>query len=1087
MDAVNMVQPEGASFCSLFQEFLLIDIDPTQAAASALKAIAAPPPPPVERSEQLTQSSANTVETGDRGGSLSTVPSHIPSAAPAAADSSARLLLARAMCTAEKYLISAVSSSKEERGEGGNNTIEEEEGMREEEPAEGRRDCVKRSAAEATEGAAVGEDSVSEEGRRMRGRWYAEEMECEGEVLQGEEDDRRRKKREVTQEEEEEEVMVDSSKLTDEQRRQLPSRAAEVTCIGDYFSSFYAINRSFVRHQPAPHPTGVVVGEIYAEDCCIDWDLLEAFYQRLAANSLKEGIYKVVRENISKMLSQIQGKCSKMCYPSQLRFVLILLENPLICDSLDKAFVEDIFSCVTRLSPECRETLVKWYRHVPLKHFRRHLITTQHMLTIHLLNCQCTGGFEGLFLGSVFTSGAVAMLKVLYCANVLRETETFAKGCWTQSSDCLNYVDFYNDAVNSMQKLLAYDFSQWVANESAEAGDYTFGFLANGFIIDAANKANILKRLAGIQQNQQARQAVWNSLPFMLLGIAQTVPAPYLVLNIRRDHIIQDALHQLAGRSNLFHSSTPELAAVTAPSPREAAALAVQTASTAALGSDGNNAAAAVTTDAIPSACTTRSGSISTANADTTVSGTMSAAASSSTAVSSDSIGATTITTASGTAADGPGGAVSPSALDALYAIVGSSPATSHAPHIDAAPDVNEQSSLLPGSANATSTSTATSSSSTSSRGPTIEATPPTTSAATARGGPADGRQSPQGFARFSRSRVRDNGTGGELRKQLKVQFRGEMGVDEGGVTKEFFQLLVQELFNPDYGMFKHYEEQRLVWFHSDSLEHDSQFELIGIVLGLAMYNGVILNVHFPLAIYKKLLDVPVDFADLTEIQPQVAKSMRCLLTMNAQEVEDLSLTFSTSVESFGCFRQVSLDSIRLPDEPVTIDNRQEYVASFLDYFLNSSIAPQFCAFYRGFHRCCQTDGLHLFRPEELRQAVVGSDDDFDFESLQKVARYQDGYTNESATVHLFWDVVHNLSQEQKKNLLMFITGSDRIPIRGLSSMQLTIGRQGPDSDRLPTAHTCFNYLLLPDYQDKEKLGRLLKIALENAQGFGLQ
>lgn len=41
-----------------------------------------------------------------------------------------------------------------------------------------------------------------------------------------------------------------------------------------------------------------------------------------------------------------------------------------------------------------------------------------------------------------------------------------------------------------------------------------------------------------------------------------------------------------------------------------------------------------------------------------------------------------------------------------------------------------------------------------------------------------------------------------DLKKQLVVEFEGEQGVDEGGVSKEFFQLIVEEIFNPDYGMF---------------------------------------------------------------------------------------------------------------------------------------------------------------------------------------------------------------------------------------------------------------------------------------------
>lgn len=39
-----------------------------------------------------------------------------------------------------------------------------------------------------------------------------------------------------------------------------------------------------------------------------------------------------------------------------------------------------------------------------------------------------------------------------------------------------------------------------------------------------------------------------------------------------------------------------------------------------------------------------------------------------------------------------------------------------------------------------------------------------------------------------------------DLKKQLIVEFEGEQGVDEGGVSKEFFQLIVEQIFNPDYG-----------------------------------------------------------------------------------------------------------------------------------------------------------------------------------------------------------------------------------------------------------------------------------------------
>lgn len=62
-----------------------------------------------------------------------------------------------------------------------------------------------------------------------------------------------------------------------------------------------------------------------------------------------------------------------------------------------------------------------------------------------------------------------------------------------------------------------------------------------------------------------------------------------------------------------------------------------------------------------------------------------------------------------------------------------------------------------------------------------------------------------------------------------------------------------------------------------------------------------------------------------------------------------------------------------------------------------------------------------------------------------------------------------------------------RAPVEGLAALKLTIQRGGPDTDRLPTSHTCFNVLLLPEYVSQEKLRNRLLTAIENAQGFGLK
>jgi ubiquitin-protein ligase E3 A len=79
------------------------------------------------------------------------------------------------------------------------------------------------------------------------------------------------------------------------------------------------------------------------------------------------------------------------------------------------------------------------------------------------------------------------------------------------------------------------------------------------------------------------------------------------------------------------------------------------------------------------------------------------------------------------------------------------------------------------------------------------------------------------------------------------------------------------------------------------------------------------------------------------------------------------------------------------------------------------------------------------------------------------------------------------MSINEKKKLLQFVTGSDKIPVTGLKSLTFKIQKNGSDSDRLPTSHTCFGVMLLPAYSSKEKMSRMLDLAVGNSQGFGLR
>uniref|UniRef100_A0A8D0G4C5 HECT-type E3 ubiquitin transferase n=1 Tax=Sphenodon punctatus TaxID=8508 RepID=A0A8D0G4C5_SPHPU len=335
----------------------------------------------------------------------------------------------------------------------------------------------------------------------------------------------------------------------------------------------------------------------------------------------------------------------------------------------------------------------------------------------------------------------------------------------------------------------------------------------------------------------------------------------------------------------------------------------------------------------------------------------------------------------------------------------------------------------------------------------------------------------------------------GDLKKKLKVTFVGEAGLDMGGLTKEWFLLLIRQIFHPDYGMFTYHKDSHCHWFSSFKCDNYSEFRLL---MGLAVYNSITLDIRFPPCCYKKLLSPPivpcdqstpvgissVGLDDLDQIMPELAHGLNELLSYEGNVEEDFYSTFQVFQEEFGVIKTYTLkpggDKI-----PVTNQNRKEYVQLYVDFLLNKSIYKQFAAFYCGFHSVCASYALMLLRPEEVEILVCGSPE-LDMHALQKHTQY-DGYQKTDPTIRYFWEVVLAFPLELQKKLLHFTTGSDRVPVGGMTDLNFKISRSEVSTDWLPVAHTCFNQLCLPPYKNKKELKQKLTIGISNGEGFGLE
>jgi E3 ubiquitin-protein ligase HECTD2 len=306
--------------------------------------------------------------------------------------------------------------------------------------------------------------------------------------------------------------------------------------------------------------------------------------------------------------------------------------------------------------------------------------------------------------------------------------------------------------------------------------------------------------------------------------------------------------------------------------------------------------------------------------------------------------------------------------------------------------------------------------------------------------------------------------------------------------------------------MFTYDEDSQFCYFNPHSFETSDQFFLVGIVLGLAIYNSTIIDVALPPFAFRKLLAAGPTAApgapshakptmvytleDLAEFRPALADGLRQLLEYEGDVEETFLRDFVAEEERYGQTVQIPLckDGHK---RPVTNANRHEFVDLYVRYLLDTAVNRQFEPFKRGFFTVCGGNALSLFRPEEIELLIRGSDEPLDITSLKAVSTCENWGVQDPAetepVIGWFWNTFEKANPNDQRKLLGFITGSDRIPAMGAANLVIKITCLGEDSTRFPVARTCFNMLSLYRYGSSEKLENMVWRAVHESEGFGLK
>jgi len=327
------------------------------------------------------------------------------------------------------------------------------------------------------------------------------------------------------------------------------------------------------------------------------------------------------------------------------------------------------------------------------------------------------------------------------------------------------------------------------------------------------------------------------------------------------------------------------------------------------------------------------------------------------------------------------------------------------------------------------------------------------------------------------------------------------------GLAREWYLLLSRAIFNADNALFKPAANNPAV-FQPNPDSHVNQdhlqfFRFAGMFVAKALLDNQRLDAYFTRSFYKHLLSLSPSISDVESVDADKFKSLEWMLRESINGV--LYETFSVDQSVFGATSTVDL----VPggrDIDVTDANKPLYAHLIADFILTRAIHAQLSAFLKGFHDIIPAKLISVFNEQEVELMVCGLPD-IDLADLRKNIEYRgfggaaDGAAGSSGAsapdaqlIQWWWQIVSEFTQQEKALLLLFVTGTSKIPLEGFKALQGTNGvtrftlQKANGLNQLPLSHTCFNQLDLGEYSSIDIMREKIIMAIrEGSQGFGFR
>lgn len=334
--------------------------------------------------------------------------------------------------------------------------------------------------------------------------------------------------------------------------------------------------------------------------------------------------------------------------------------------------------------------------------------------------------------------------------------------------------------------------------------------------------------------------------------------------------------------------------------------------------------------------------------------------------------------------------------------------------------------------------------------------------------------------------------------KELKINFKGEVCQDAGGLIREWLTVLFKTFLDENNSLFEKADTDDVSYLikhnFQGSFDRLDQYYFIGQILGKALLENLTVNCCLNKLVYKIILEENAVLEDMVFIDKPLYHSLKELKKLEDQ-LSDLSLFFN--IEQKNDQNQIISEEL-IPDGaniPVTKENLDLYISKRIE-FLRSSQVMAVDEIKYGLCSIIDKRLIKIFTSDELALLINGTPF-IDLEDWRLNATYKD-YKTTDIVILDFWQILETLSQEDLSKFLQFCTGSSRVPIGGfgvlesnrgtISKFCITKVEYNPKSINYIKAHTCFNRLDLPSYPTKDLLKDAIQFILNNETlGFGIE